>query len=131
MGLAEAVQSVLGKYADFSGRARRSEYWYWTLALVIAYVVLVILAALAKPFLFLAVIFYLAILVPSIAVAVRRLHDGNRSGWWFLLGFVPFGGIVLLVWFVMEGTAGPNQYGPDPKGAAGPAYGAPPAESPA
>src|SRR4051812_18383749 len=119
VGLAEAVQTVLGKYADFSGRARRSEYWYWTLALLIAYVVLFILAAIAKPFLFLLIVFYLAILVPSIAVGARRLHDTDRSGWWLLLGIVPFGGLVLLVFFCMEGTPGPNSHGADPKGGTG------------
>ena len=63
-------------------------------------------------------------LLPSIAVAVRRLHDTDRSGWWILLGFIPIiGGIVLLVFYVLEGTQGPNRFGPDPKAAAAaPAY---------
>ena len=61
-------------------------------------------------------LYSLAVLLPSIAVAVRRLHDTDRSGWWFLIGFVPIvGGIILLVFYVLEGTRGPNRFGPDPK----------------
>ena len=61
-------------------------------------------------------LYTLAVLLPSIAVTVRRLHDTDRTGWWILLGFIPIiGGIVLLVFYVLEGTRGPNRYGPDPK----------------
>ena len=58
----------------------------------------------------------LALFVPSLAVAVRRLHDQDKSGWWLLISFIPFGGIVLIVFYCLEGTPGPNQFGPDPKG---------------
>ncbi len=133
MGFAEAVKTVVGKYADFSGRARRSEYWFWTLALFIGYIVLVILAAVAKPLAFLAFIFYLAVLVPSLAVGARRLHDTGKSAWLLLLGLIPFvGGIVLLVFFVQDSAPGDNEHGPNPKGlgsAGGPpiGYDSPPA----
>ena len=62
-------------------------------------------------------LFYLAILIPSIAVAIRRLHDTNRSGWWLLIALIPFiGALVLLVFYVLPGTVGPNKFGEDPKG---------------
>jgi uncharacterized membrane protein YhaH (DUF805 family) len=126
VGFAEAVQAVLGKYADFSGRARRSEYWFWTLAVMLGYVVALILTAIAKPFVFLLIIAYLAILVPSLAVAVRRLHDTGKSGWFILLGLIPLvGGIIVLVFMVSDSTPGENQYGPNPKGPDGWAGAAP------
>lgn len=117
-----AVQRFFKKYATFTGRASRSEYWWWTLVAVIVSVVLNIImvvggAAGAKLGpngtstpgpgmmigLILAAIWFLAVLVPSLAVTVRRLHDANFSGWMILLGLIPFvGGIVLLVFTVME-----------------------------
>lgn len=112
-----AIKTVTGKYADFSGRARRSEYWFWSLALILVYIVGLILTAIAKPFFVLLIIAYLAVLVPSLAVAVRRLHDTGKSGWFVLIGLVPLvGGIVMLVFTVMDSTPGDNQYGPNPKG---------------
>lgn len=165
----------LKRYAEFSGRSRRMEYWMFVLFQVLVYLALSVLmfvvtgtlfgvggkdtvnpmAAGATAALFLLIIFFvwLALLVPSLAVAVRRLHDTNRSGWWFggyflaYIGFYAVGGtllvssmgspgalvavsglmsiaglaflayaIVLLVFFCLDGTPGPNQYGPDPKG---------------
>jgi uncharacterized membrane protein YhaH (DUF805 family) len=131
MGFSEAISTVLGKYADFTGRARRSEYWFWALALGIVYLVFVILASIADAFWVIGLLVDLALLVPTLAVGVRRLHDTDRSGWWLLIGLVPFvGSIVLLVFFVMEGTPGDNRYGPNPKGLGGSAtpmgYGPPP-----
>ncbi len=121
VGFTEAVKSVLSKYADFSGRARRSEYWFWGLATILGYMVALILTAIAKPFTLLAIIFYLGILVPSIAVGARRLHDTGKSGWWLLISVVPLiGGIVLLVFTVTDSAPGSNQYGPNPKGVVGP-----------
>ncbi|MBC7679022.1 MAG: DUF805 domain-containing protein [Pseudorhodobacter sp.] len=120
MGLAEAVTTVIGKYADFSGRARRSEYWFWTLAVFLGYVVAAILTQIAGIFEVLLVLFYLAVLVPTIAVGVRRLHDTGKSGWFILLGLIPLvGGIVLLVFTVSDSTPGDNEYGPNPKGVGG------------
>src|SRR5262245_14061176 len=100
---------VLKKYADFSGRARRKEYWMFALFNAIAYVAILILSAvlasieesLALIGSLLLMVYGLAVLVPGLAVAVRRLHDTGRSGWWFLIAFVPFvGGIILLVFTV-------------------------------
>jgi uncharacterized membrane protein YhaH (DUF805 family) len=106
---------VLKKYTEFSGRARRQEYWmFFLFNFIISIVISIIDAVLGLGFL--GLIYMLAVLLPSIAVAIRRLHDTDRSGWWFLIGFVPLiGGIWLLVLLVLEGTSGENQYGADPK----------------
>ncbi|MBP1542210.1 MAG: DUF805 domain-containing protein [Prevotella sp.] len=105
MGFIDAIKSVLSQYAGFSGRARRSEYWWWTLfSLLWAWIPIVNIL--------LGLIFF----IPSIAVAVRRLHDTGRSGWWILLGIIPIiGGIVLLIFYCTDSQPGENQYGPNPK----------------
>ena len=103
----------LKKYADFSGRAPRAELWWYMLFIIIVGTISLIFAPIA-------VLFYLATFIPSLAVQIRRLHDIDRSGWWFLIAFVPLvGGIILLVFFVTQGTTGPNQFGEDPYAAAG------------
>lgn len=114
MGFADAVSTCFGKYGDFGGRAVRSEYWYWVLFGVIVGVIL----ALVQVFVserggtVLGWVFDLATIVPSIAVAARRLHDIDRSGWWQLLAFVPvIGWIILIVWFCQAGTPGTNRFG--------------------
>lgn len=114
---------VLRQYADFSGRARRQEFWMFTLINMAVFVVLGIgagiLANVSEGLGGLAFVgiglYYLAILVPSLAVAVRRLHDTGRSGWFLLLSLVPLVSLVLLYFYILEGDAGPNLYGPDPK----------------
>ena len=112
---------VLKNYAGFEGRARRAEYWQFALVNFIIIVVLDIIGVAIK-FPFLGVLYGLAVLVPSLAVAFRRLHDTNRSAWWILIGLVPFvGGIVLLVFACLDSTPGPNQFGPNPKGIGNPA----------
>lgn len=119
-----SIKTVLSKYADFSGRARRSEFWYWALATEI---INIILRPISSP---LQLLFALAILVPNLAVACRRLHDTGRSGkWLFLIFAIVVGWIVLLVWYIQDTEAGDNQYGPNPKGAPGMppvGYGMPP-----
>ena len=101
---------VLVKYADFGGRATRSEYWWFNFFNLIVIVALAVLAGAAiGPLVLLG--YAIAIIVPSLAVSVRRLHDTNRNGWWLLLGLIPFGGLVLLIFYVTEGTPGPNNYG--------------------
>lgn len=113
-----AVRTCLDKYATFSGRAARPELWWWVLAVFLAGLVFNALDFL----LFgeaelISTLFSLAVLLPNLAVGARRLHDIDRSGWWLLVGLVPLvGWIVLLVFFVQDGTVGPNRYGPDPKG---------------
>jgi uncharacterized membrane protein YhaH (DUF805 family) len=114
----EWYTKVLKNYAGFSGRARRTEYWMFTLFnIIIGGVLYAIYAATGSSiFMILYVLYFVAVFVPSLAVGVRRLHDTNRTGWWLLLGFVPFvGGIVLIVFCALEGDRGANQYGEDPK----------------
>jgi uncharacterized membrane protein YhaH (DUF805 family) len=110
--------AVLKKYAVFNGRARRKEYWMFVLFNVIIALVLFILELITNS-LAITVLYYiygLAVLVPSLAVTVRRLHDTNRTGWWIFIGLVPFvGEIILLVFVATDGNSGDNQYGPDPK----------------
>ena len=104
------------KYALFSGRARRMEYWMFTLFnVIISFALGFIEGILGGPGI-LGLIYGLAVLIPGIAVTIRRLHDTDRSGWWLLIIFVPIiGALVLLVFMILEGTPGENQYGPNPK----------------
>jgi uncharacterized membrane protein YhaH (DUF805 family) len=110
---------ALKQYATFSGRARRSEYWYFFLFYIIFTIGLVFIDSLlgmSSNLGILSSLFALGMLLPSIAVSVRRLHDTDRSGWWMLLCFVPLiGGIVLLVFFVQDSQAGANRFGESPK----------------
>jgi uncharacterized membrane protein YhaH (DUF805 family) len=110
---------VLKKYAVFSGRARRKEYWMFVLInLIITFVLYLIEGLVGGPGI-LGGLYSLAVLIPAIAVGVRRLHDTNRSGWWLLIGLIPLiGTIVLLVFLVQDSQPGENQYGPNPKAAA-------------
>ena len=114
---------VLRKYAVFDGRARRKEYWFFYLFYILIAIVLIVLDSMAGTLNedvgvgAFSGLLMLAMFIPGIAVTIRRLHDTDRSGWWVLIGLVPFiGGIWLLVLMVLDGSAGQNQYGPDPKG---------------
>lgn len=115
---------ALKKYAQFSGRSRRKEYWMFVLFNILIAIVLGIVDGMLgfttqSGIGVLGLIYSLAILVPGIAVGVRRLHDTSRSGWWMLIGLVPLiGAVVLIVFFVMDSTPGDNEYGPNPKQAA-------------
>ncbi len=92
MNFQDAVKTCLTKYVDFSGRATRPEYWFFVLFVAVVSVVLSIVSQT------LAGVFWLAMLVPSIAAGIRRLHDTERSGWWLLIGFIPvIGGIILII----------------------------------
>ncbi|MCW8329734.1 DUF805 domain-containing protein [Photobacterium sp. SDRW27] len=113
---------VLKNYAVFKGRARRQEYWYFFLFNVIISIALAFIdSAMGNPGAgegagILGTIYSLAILIPSIAVGVRRLHDTDRSGWWMLLGIIPLiGALVLIYFFVLDSAPGSNEYGPNPK----------------
>lgn len=107
--------SVLKNYAVFSGRARRKEYWMFMLFNIIVTCIIAVIDS-AMGTVILGVIYALAVFIPSIGVSIRRLHDTNRSGWWLLIAFLPLiGSLVLLVFFVLEGTAGENSHGVDPK----------------
>ncbi len=109
----QAIQSVFGNYANFNGRARRSEYWWFVLFVtIIESALYFVFIPLPEVGFALLAILALAIILPSLAVTVRRLHDTDRSGWWFLIQLIPFGGLVLLVFMVLSGTSGTNRYGP-------------------
>jgi uncharacterized membrane protein YhaH (DUF805 family) len=118
MSFTEAVRTCLNKYVTISGRARRSEYWWWFLFVLLGSM----LASLIDAVLFgaeggglLNGLFGLATILPSICVGGRRLHDRDMTAWWLLLGLIPvLGTIALLVLFAMRGTDGPNRFGPDP-----------------
>jgi uncharacterized membrane protein YhaH (DUF805 family) len=118
----------LKRYADFNGRSRRKEYWMFALFTFIVYIVLYALMFMGMDYetgqpgvlgmlaMGLLGLFALGVLVPSIAVAVRRFHDQDKSGWFVLLALIPFiGGLILLVFMCLEGTRGPNRFGEDPK----------------
>lgn len=107
---------VLERYAKFDGRAGRAEFWWFVLANLLVYIALAILMQISGIFAILYFIYGLAMIVPAIAVAIRRLHDTDKSGWLLLLGFIPLlGFIILLVFYIQEGTSGPNKYGVGPE----------------
>jgi uncharacterized membrane protein YhaH (DUF805 family) len=128
----------LKRYAQFSGRSRRKEYWMFFLFIILCSIILGFLdgmlglggglthysyggggaygAGANAHGGILSDIFSLAILIPGLAVSVRRLHDIDKSGWWILIGLIPLvGWIIVIVWYCTDGTRGPNRFGPDPK----------------
>jgi uncharacterized membrane protein YhaH (DUF805 family) len=117
MNFGQAVQSCLKQYAGFAGRARRSEYWWFFLFNAIVSIVTGIIDA-AVGSQILGIVVGLALLLPGIAVGVRRLHDTGRSGWWLLIVFIPIiGVIVLIVFFCQDSQPTTNSHGATPKGA--------------
>ncbi|HDM8195234.1 DUF805 domain-containing protein [Vibrio harveyi] len=113
---------VILNYSNFSGRARRQEYWYFTLVNVLVNLVMGIIDRVIGSvmqmdnFGFFGVIYALFIMIPSIAVTVRRLHDSGRTGWWALIAFVPIIGVLVLLYFLIQDSEeGSNQYGANPK----------------
>lgn len=107
---------VLSQYTDFTGRARRQEYWMFVLFNVIISLVATGLDSIIGTYGVINGLYSLAVLLPSLAVGVRRLHDIGKSGWNFFWAFLPIvGTILLLVWFCKEGQPGDNQWGPNPK----------------
>ncbi len=116
------IQALTKKYATFTGRARRKEFWLYTLVIMIVSVILSIidgalgLADSVAPGLgLISLIFTLLVFIPGLAISIRRLHDTDRSGWWVLLAFIPIiGSLVLLFFLVTKGTEGENRFGADP-----------------
>ena len=115
---------VLKKYAVFSGRARRTEFWMFFLFSAIISIFLAVIDEFmgwkvemsGDNLGFLSTLYYIAVIIPYFAVIIRRLHDTERSGWWFLIAFIPIVGvIILLVFLILDGTKGENRFGPDPK----------------
>lgn len=112
MDFVSAIKSCFSQYAGFSGRASRSEYWWWTLFVILvtigAAIVSDVLSALVS----------LGTLLPFLAVAARRLHDMGRSGWWQLVGFIPLLGWIVMIYWTVQPSEGPNAYGNGPAAAA-------------
>ena len=128
MDFMTAVKKVLQEnYLNFEGRARRSEFWWFQLFVIVGYIVVGVLFGVLGAVLgdtgatigsLLYAVFGLGVLLPALAVSVRRLHDIDKSGWWLLIDLVPLvGPILLIVWFCSAGTAGQNKFGSDPVGA--------------
>ena len=129
MNFLEAVKAGYRNYVRFQGRSSRSEYWWWALYQLVVNVVIGLIfgggtaetGAGSVSFVYqggiVANLWALAHLLPGLSVGVRRLYDINRSGWWLLIGLIPFlGALVLFIFYLLDGTPGPNTYGPDPKG---------------
>ena len=123
MEFRDAVRTCWKKYGDFDGRAARSEFWWWVLfmtivsfiAAIVAVLLVTVIVVLDRPGLWwiatmIFMVVVLAFILPTIAVSVRRLHDRDLSGWWYLLSLSGIGSIVLLVWYALPGTPGPNRY---------------------
>jgi uncharacterized membrane protein YhaH (DUF805 family) len=124
MSFGQAVSSGFSNYANFSGRSSRSAYWWWVLFSIIMSAAASIIDSMVglsiadQNFGWLSLLVGLALLIPSIAVLFRRLHDTGRSGWWWLLSLICFiGAIILFIFCLLDSTPGDNQYGPNPKGA--------------
>ena len=119
----EALPMVMKKFATFSGRASRPEFWYFWLTCFLVNFIFNVIVQLVGPesaasniVAIVQGLFGLAIIIPHIAVVVRRLHDTNRTGWWFLIVFIPLiGAIILLLWLASAPTPGTNMYGPQPR----------------
>lgn len=114
---------VKNNFANFDGRARRREFWMFQLAVLIVFVAIAIVAGILSAVadflgvigMIIYVVAVLGLIVPSIALSIRRLHDTNKSGWFLLISLIPFGGLYLLYLYIIEGDKGANQYGEDPK----------------
>lgn len=119
MNFLVAVKTCFAKYGVFGGRASRAEFWYFQLFVALGMLAIVVVAANAQETAWtmgaFGSAFYLAILLPGLAVTVRRLHDRNRSGWHYWWVLVPIaGGLIILIWMCQKGVEGENRFGPDP-----------------
>ena len=116
MSFSEAVKSGFDHYTKFDGRAARPAFWWWFLfTILVAIGANIIDSIIGIPLL--SIVISIGLILPNISVAIRRLHDTDRSGWWILIGFVPLiGFIVLLIFYLEKSNPGDNKYGPDPQG---------------
>lgn len=136
MSFPEAIKTCLRKYAVFGGRASRSEFWWFALAYYAFFLLILPLlvvmgrgstsdqapsdsAVETAAYFVVGLAFYVGLLLPYVSAAVRRLHDTDRSGWWWFIVFIPFGVIVLIVLLASRGDSGSNDYGPSPGRAGG------------
>jgi uncharacterized membrane protein YhaH (DUF805 family) len=118
MSFGQAIASAFRRYIDFSGRSSRSEYWYFYLLYLIGIICLGFLDSALFPgnkWQPLSLAFALVLMLPSLALGARRLHDINRTGWWLLLWILPFiGMIIIIIWACRKGDDGENRFGTDP-----------------
>jgi uncharacterized membrane protein YhaH (DUF805 family) len=117
MTFTQAIRSGFANYVNFQGRAVASEFWWWQLfTLLVAFALGMVDGAIDLNADVISDLWALVVLLPGLAVSVRRLHDSDMSGWWIFALMIPFVGLVLLiVWFIQEGTPGYNRFGPDPR----------------
>jgi uncharacterized membrane protein YhaH (DUF805 family) len=114
MGFGDAVRSCFSKYATFTGRAPRSEYWFFVVFQILVNVVTVAVDR-AMDTTAIGALVDLVLILPALAVGVRRLHDIDKSGWWLLVGLIPLvGWLFIIIWACTKGSLGPNRFGPDP-----------------
>jgi len=114
MSFFEAIAACFGKYATFSGRASRAEYWWFALFTIMGWLLVNVLVSSfvgARIGISTSYVFLLAVLLPSLAVGARRLHDMGATGWWLLLHLTGIGSLALSVWLIFAGTAGANRFG--------------------
>lgn len=109
----EYFKDALSKYAEFSGRATRKQYWMYVLFYMIFYIVLSIIDGILGT-VFLSAIYSLALFIPCLSIAARRLHDTGRTGWWQLIGLIPLLGLIVLIIFLVQESQGDNEYGAKP-----------------
>ena len=115
MDFLTSIKTCFQKFSDFNGRASRSEFWYFYLFVILAYIFIFVLSILVEFFFVIFFIFVLIVLVPTLAVTARRLHDIGKSGWWQILAYIPYVGIlfsiILIVFWCQEGEKKKNNYG--------------------
>lgn len=116
LSFGEAVKlAITTNYCNFNGRSSRSEYWWFALALFILSFVINLIFGQGTTGTIISGVVNLALLLPSLGIGVRRMHDINKSGWWILINLIPIvGWIIFIVWAVKESDPTPNQYGPVP-----------------
>ncbi len=113
--LVNSFKAVVTNYVGFTGRASRGEFWWYYLAYIIIYIILTIVEGLIGLALVLTGLYTLALLLPTLAVSFRRLHDTGRSAWWLLIAFVPIVGFIVLIYFYIQPSQdGDNEHGPKP-----------------
>lgn len=110
----EYFTDAVKRYAEFSGRANRKEYWMFVLFYLIFYVALIAIESVLGMS-FLSILYSLGLFIPSISIAARRLHDTGKSGWWQLIALIPLLGIIVLIFFLVQDSEGENSYGPTPE----------------
>jgi len=114
MDFMQAVKTVLNNYANFKDRSRRSEYWWWFLAYIIGYAVAMLVGSMLSMAELIAGIYALGLIIPNIALSIRRFHDIGKSGWWMLIFIIPLIGFIAMIYFFTRPSEGPNQYGEGP-----------------